>query len=83
MVHSLARLQRELDEALSKKKKADESQQLRLSRTEWGGFRRKDEGPLCWLRSSPLRLQSELESALASKHKADENEQLQLGRRHE
>ena len=34
MVHSLARLQRELDEALAIKQKADESQQLRLSRTE-------------------------------------------------
>ena len=83
MVHSLARLQRELDEALAKKQKADESQQLPLSRTEGGGLQWKVEGPLCWLRSSPLRLQSELESALASKHKADENEQLQLGRRHE
>ena len=83
MVHSLARLQRELDEALAKKQKADESQQLPLSHTEGGGFRRKDEGPLCGLRCCALRLQSELESALASKHKADENEQLQLGRRHE
>ena len=83
IVHSLGRLQRELDEALAKKKKADESQQLRLSRTEGGGFQRKVEGPRCGCCFSPLRLQSELESALASKHKADENEQLQLGRRHE
>ena len=81
LVH--VRLQRELDEALAKKQKADESQQLPLSHTEGAACGGNCEGPLCGLRCCSLRLQSELESALASKHKADENEQLQLGRRHE